>query len=134
LGSYFSSLPLIVTSRPTIRVTCRLLQYLANQQVPMLGSSISCDLAHCDYQLVATGTVQRLRVSLHFPTAVATSSTNRFFIVVLIGYGGDGRVISNVSEIEETIRQAQESVRAGKPFLINAIIAKSDFRAGSISA
>jgi len=52
---------------------------------------------------------------------------------VAIGMGAAGKRLENPADIVRTIAEAQESVHHGKPFLINAIIGKTEFRKGSIS-
>ncbi len=76
---------------------------IARDQIEMLKDDVAVMLAHSDYHLVATG------------------------------YGGAGARVENMPEFLAAIEQARDSVRRGKPFLINAILAKSDFRKGSIS-
>ena len=68
---------------------------------------------------------------------------NQFYILfqhtdydkVVEGYGGVGlRIESNdVKEIYDIFQKAKEIARSGEPVVINALIGKSDFRAGSIS-
>lgn len=48
-------------------------------------------------------------------------------------FGANGRCVKNLEEFELAVKEAQESVRAGKPYVINALLNKSDFRKGSIS-
>lgn len=76
---------------------------IAREQVPMFQSSVACDLSPCNYQVVAEG------------------------------YGAQGTLISDHSQIARAIAEAQEHVRSGVPFVINALLAKSSFREGSIS-
>ena len=51
------------------------------------------------------------------------------------GYGGAGLQLGQSSdeEIEATLKKAQDLASKGKAVLINALIAKSNFREGSIS-
>ncbi|MBI1193700.1 MAG: thiamine pyrophosphate-binding protein [Bacteroidetes bacterium] len=76
---------------------------IARDQVEILKDDVAVMLAHTDYDQVAKG------------------------------YGGDGVRVDNLPAFLQAIEQARASVRNGKPFLINAILAKSDFRKGSIS-
>ena len=79
---------------------------IAREQVPMLGSSVACNLDYCSYETVAEG------------------------------FGGHGFLLdSRCSDkgIRETLRKAQEVSREGKPILINCLIGKTNFREGSIS-
>jgi hypothetical protein len=83
----------------------------------MFGSSVACDLTRLDYQLVATG--------LHEIYCVDCSQR--------AGYGGGGARVENMSQVASVVAAAQQSVREGKAFCINAILSKSNFREGSIS-
>ena len=81
---------------------------IARAQVPMFNSSVACDLAYCEYEKVAEG------------------------------YGGcglklDAESTPEVKDIDRVLKEAKTIARSGKPVLINALIGKSDFRAGSIS-
>ena len=79
---------------------------IKREQVPMFGSDVACNLAYCDYDVVANG------------------------------YGGVGFQLTKEStdeEIKDTLRRAKEISRGGAPVLINALIGKTDFRDGSIS-
>jgi len=76
---------------------------IARDQVDFLGDSVATDLAFTDYHEVAKG------------------------------YGGDGVKITQVNQLAEAINKAREANKEGKPFLINAILGKTDFRKGSIS-
>ncbi|XP_057297847.1 2-hydroxyacyl-CoA lyase 2-like [Hydractinia symbiolongicarpus] len=78
---------------------------IAREQVPLFDSSVGCDLLHTDYDKVVEG------------------------------YGGVGLKIDNsdVKTVYETFQKAKEYAASGKPVVINALIGKSDFRAGSIS-
>lgn len=55
--------------------------------------------------------------------------------VVVNGYGGVGLKLESddLKEIYDTFQKAKELAADGKPVVINALIGKSDFRAGSIS-
>jgi thiamine pyrophosphate-dependent acetolactate synthase large subunit-like protein len=50
-----------------------------------------------------------------------------------IGYGGLGRRVENLNDFQASVAQAKEAAASGKPYVINAIIGRSDFRKGSIS-
>lgn len=76
---------------------------IARDQITVLKDDVAAMLAYSDYHIVAKG------------------------------FGGDGVKIDKVSELESAILQARKVNSQGKPFLINAIIGKSDFRKGSIS-
>lgn len=79
---------------------------IARDQIPMLGSDAGCMLAYSDYEIVAKG------------------------------FGGHGYRLSRENtdqQIEETLREAQELSRAGKPVLVNCLIGKTNFRDGSLS-
>ena len=54
---------------------------------------------------------------------------------VVEGYGGKGLRLEtdDVKTIYETFQKAKEIAKDGEPVVINALIGKSDFRAGSIS-
>ena len=64
---------------------------------------------------------------------VAVMLAHSAYDQVAMGYGGAGRRVENLEQFKEAVAEAQESVRKGVPYLINAILAKSDFRKGSIS-
>ncbi|XP_067655613.1 2-hydroxyacyl-CoA lyase 2-like [Haliotis asinina] len=78
---------------------------IAREQVPMFGSSVACQLAHCDYETVAEG------------------------------YGGKGYRLDRTNEdnMKEELERALKDYRAGNTVLINALIGKTNFREGSIS-
>ncbi|XP_072885786.1 2-hydroxyacyl-CoA lyase 2 [Hemitrygon akajei] len=78
---------------------------ISREQVPLLGSSVACDLAHTDYHTVAQG------------------------------YGGKGFLLNleNEEQIDDIIRAAQKECQNGNPTLINVLIGKTNFREGSIS-
>jgi thiamine pyrophosphate-dependent acetolactate synthase large subunit-like protein len=52
---------------------------------------------------------------------------------VAMAFGGSGRRVATMNEFASALQEAQESVRRGVPYLINAIIEKSEFRKGSLS-
>ena len=79
---------------------------IAREQVPMLGSDVGCMLEYRSYEVVAKG------------------------------FGGRGFVMDrglSDEQIRDMLREAQEISREGKPVLINCLIGKTNFRAGSIS-
>jgi len=76
---------------------------IAREQLPMLGDDI--------------GTVLR-RTAYHEAAA---------------GYGAEGLLLDDPSKIDETLDRAKSLAAAGKPVVINAHIAATDFRQGSIS-
>lgn len=76
---------------------------IARDQVDLLGDDVASQLAYSDYHTVAKG------------------------------YGGDGVRVDNIGDFREAVKKAKASAKAGKPFVINAILGKSDFRKGSIS-
>ncbi len=76
---------------------------IARDQVDIYKDDVATKLAHCDYDLVVKG------------------------------YGGDGAKIDNMNNFKKVVESAKKSVQNGTPFLINAIIGKTDFRKGSIS-
>jgi acetolactate synthase-1/2/3 large subunit len=48
-------------------------------------------------------------------------------------FGGKGWRVETLEQFETAVKQAQEVVRSGVPCVINAILAKSEFRKGSLS-
>ena len=77
---------------------------IAREQVELLGDDVGCALRETDYERVATG------------------------------FGGVGLRIENRTEIEAVLREARRVAREnGKPVLVNALLARTDFRKGSIS-
>lgn len=76
---------------------------IARDQVEFLKSDCAMNLAYSDYQLLATA------------------------------FGGDGARVDNMDAFIQAVARAKESSRNGIPYIINAIIGKSDFRKGSIS-
>ena len=76
---------------------------IARDQVEILKDDVAVMLEHNDYHTVATG------------------------------YGGAGRRVDSMPDFLAAVEEAKASVRSGKPYLINAIIGKTDFRKGSIS-
>jgi thiamine pyrophosphate-dependent acetolactate synthase large subunit-like protein len=76
---------------------------IARDQVVMLKDDVASVLAYSDYHLTAKG------------------------------YGADGVRIDRIEDFQMAVSKAREAVAQGRPFLINAIIGKSEFRKGSIS-
>lgn len=78
---------------------------IAREQVPMLGSSVSCDLAYTNYEKA----VEAL--------------------------GGKGFLVDreNESQFKEIVLKGLELTRNGTPVLINVLLGKTNFRKGSIS-
>ncbi|MBL7852037.1 MAG: thiamine pyrophosphate-binding protein [Cyclobacteriaceae bacterium] len=76
---------------------------IARDQVDILKDDCGTVLAHSDYEKVAEA------------------------------FGGKGRRVTTVEEFNSALEEARRSVRQGIPFLINAILQKSDFRKGSLS-
>lgn len=76
---------------------------IAREQVPLFQSDVACKLAPTDYHVVAAG------------------------------YGGRGLKLTDNGAIDETLASAVAISRAGQPVLVNALIARSNFREGSIS-
>lgn len=77
---------------------------IAREQVPMFGTSVGCDLAHCDYHKAVEGLGAR---------------------GVLIGQGDD--LPEKIKEVQQLYKEEELSV------LANVLIGKSKFREGSIS-
>jgi thiamine pyrophosphate-dependent acetolactate synthase large subunit-like protein len=48
-------------------------------------------------------------------------------------FGAEGEKVETMDAFVKSVQKAKESNRQGKPFLINAVIGKTDFRKGSIS-
>lgn len=79
---------------------------IAREQVPMLGSSIGCELAHTDYDRVA------------------------------VGFGANGTKLVNDDDVDklDAIEKARSDLAdSNKTTIINALIGKTKFRQGSIS-
>lgn len=64
---------------------------------------------------------------------VATTLVRTPYHTVAEGYGGRGLLLTDPAAVDETLDEAKELSRKGKPVLINVHIASSDFRKGSIS-
>ncbi|MEW6730220.1 MAG: thiamine pyrophosphate-binding protein [Acidobacteriota bacterium] len=76
---------------------------IARDQIEILKDDVASVLAHCDYHNVVKG------------------------------FGADGTRIERIEELVPTIAQARAAIRQGRPYLINAIIGRSEFRKGSLS-
>ena len=76
---------------------------------------------------IARGQVEMLRDD------VGTVLRRTDYERVAEGYGGCGLKITSPDEVAATLNAAQAIARSGKPVLVNALIGKTDFRAGSIS-
>jgi acetolactate synthase-1/2/3 large subunit len=76
---------------------------IARDQVRLLGSATGTELASCDYEMVAEG------------------------------FGARGLVIEHRDHARERLEEARDIARTGTPVLVNARIARSTFREGSIS-
>lgn len=79
---------------------------IAREQVPMLGSSIGCELAYTDYDKVAEG------------------------------FGALGIKITTDDDVDQrkALERARlKSIKLKKPVVVNALIGKTTFREGSIS-
>ena len=76
---------------------------IERDQTVLLGSDVATRLAHTDYDKAA------------------------------IGLGAYGTRVSSETEIQEALRKAKSHAMNNKPFLINALIGKTEFRKGSIS-
>ena len=68
---------------------------------------------------------------LHDDTAARLAFTD--YHLVARGYGGDGVRIDRIDALVPAIEQARDANAEGRPFLINAILGKSDFRKGSLA-
>lgn len=76
---------------------------IARDQVEILGDEVGTALASSDYQGIAEA------------------------------FGGVGLTIESSGEVRPTLERARAEAAAGRPVLINARLARSDFRKGSIS-
>lgn len=76
---------------------------IQRDQVTFLQDDCASTLAYSDYHLVSSG------------------------------YGGNGVKVTSLQEFEQAVKLARAAVADGKSFVINAILAKSDFRKGSLS-
>jgi thiamine pyrophosphate-dependent acetolactate synthase large subunit-like protein len=76
---------------------------IARDQVEFLNSDCAMCLSHSDYQLVSKA------------------------------FGGEGVRVENLDAFKAAVVEAKAVSRIGKPYVINAVIGKTDFRKGSIS-
>jgi acetolactate synthase-1/2/3 large subunit len=76
---------------------------IAREQVGMLGEATGTELRHTDYHLAAEG------------------------------LGGKGLLLDCQQATGDVLTEARRLAHAGHPVLVNAILAKTDFRKGSIS-
>ncbi|MBI3849176.1 MAG: thiamine pyrophosphate-binding protein [Verrucomicrobia bacterium] len=76
---------------------------IARDQVEVLKSDCAMNLASSDYQFVGKA------------------------------FGADGVRVENLDAFKAAVVEAKKSSRNGTPFIINAIIGKTDFRKGSVS-
>jgi acetolactate synthase-1/2/3 large subunit len=76
---------------------------IAREQVEILGSSIGTDLRRTDYHVVAQG------------------------------FGAKGLLLDRETAVRDVLLEAQRLARAGDAVLVNVILARTDFRKGSIS-
>jgi acetolactate synthase-1/2/3 large subunit len=76
---------------------------IARDQVTILGSDVGTTLRRTDYQKVAEG------------------------------YGGVGLLLDDPAKVDAVLDEAKAISKSGKPVCVNVILAKSDFREGSIS-
>lgn len=76
---------------------------IARDQVELLHSDCAMNLAYSDYQMIA------------------------------MAFGGDGIRVDNLDDFKTAVQKAKASSMNKIPYIINAILAKSDFRKGSIS-
>jgi len=78
---------------------------IAREQLPMLGSDVSCHLAYCNYDKAVEG----------------------------LGASGIRLGAEENDKLKEVFEEATKRVRGGKPVLMNVLIGKTKFRDGSIS-
>lgn len=64
---------------------------------------------------------------------VGTSLIKTAYHTVAEGYGGVGLLLDDPAKVDETLDEAKEIARSGRPVLINVHIRRTDFRKGSIS-
>ncbi|MCS6935548.1 MAG: thiamine pyrophosphate-binding protein [Chitinophagales bacterium] len=76
---------------------------IARDQIDFLKSDCAMKLAFSDYQKVAQA------------------------------FGGEGERVENIDDFKQAVQRAVQASRSGTPYIINAIIGKTDFRKGSIS-
>jgi thiamine pyrophosphate-dependent acetolactate synthase large subunit-like protein len=76
---------------------------IARDQVEFLKSSCAVNLAHSNYEMIGKA------------------------------FGADGKRVETLDEFSIAVDEAKQSSKNGIPYIINAIIGKSEFRKGSIS-
>jgi thiamine pyrophosphate-dependent acetolactate synthase large subunit-like protein len=76
---------------------------IAREQVKMLHDDVATVLARTDYHQVAAG------------------------------FGAEGIVVKNMSEVPGALAKARELAKQGKPVLVNVWLDKTAFREGSLS-
>ena len=76
---------------------------IARDQIEFLNSDCALTLAHSNYEMIGKA------------------------------FGADGERVENIEAFKAATIKAKEQSRKGTPFIINAIIGKSEFRKGSIS-
>jgi acetolactate synthase-1/2/3 large subunit len=76
---------------------------IARDQTTILGSDVGTTLRRTDYHTVAEG------------------------------YGGVGLLLDDPAKVDAVLDEAKAIAKSGKPVCVNVILAKSDFREGSIS-
>jgi thiamine pyrophosphate-dependent acetolactate synthase large subunit-like protein len=76
---------------------------ISRDQVDFLKSECAMNLNYSDYQKIAQA------------------------------FGGDGEKVATIEEFKQAVTNAVTASRNGTPFVINAIVGKTDFRKGSIS-
>lgn len=68
-----------------------------------------------------------------FGTALGTELARTAYHTVADGYGGTGLLLHSAEALSDTLAQAQALAASGRPVLVNAWLAATDFRDGSIS-
>ncbi|MFH0752043.1 MAG: thiamine pyrophosphate-binding protein [archaeon] len=76
---------------------------IARDQIKALKDEVATNLKHSDYHLIAKA------------------------------YGGDGKKVETIEDFIKTVKTAKAKAKKGTPYIINAIIGKTNFRQGSIS-
>jgi thiamine pyrophosphate-dependent acetolactate synthase large subunit-like protein len=76
---------------------------IARDQVELLQSDCAVTLKHSDYEMIGKC------------------------------FGADGRKVVTQEQFREAVSEAKNKSRSGIPYIINAVIGKTDFRKGSIS-
>lgn len=76
---------------------------IARDQVTILGSDAATNLLFTDYHKVAEG------------------------------YGGVGILVTDISQVDDALKEAKAHAKAGRPVCLNVHLAPSNFREGSIS-